>query len=665
VVIKNNLEAMNAGRHMGIVASGRAKSTEKLSSGYQINRAADNAAGLAISEKMRKQVRGLDRAARNIEDGIGYVQVADGALREVHDMLQRVNELAVQAANGTNSPSDREHINREVQQIKSEMERIFVTTSFNERKIWEDTEHPVINVMGDLMIQSATPSTPYLNRTVTNDNYDKISLNNYAIQLDETGMVLSWTGYNGTDYQTSVIGWDKFNAKNNWSFQIADYFRPEDKDLFDSAGNPVFDFPVSFSVSSDSRQPDIIKALNGTYVYSHPYSSISASFEEPNKGGAMHMGSASIVYTAAYASRTNATNNTPFDFNNGSDSYIEPSSRNGNMIAGPSATTVAAARNDTQPWVFEFEMDGIGTVTGTSSSISYWAPSDRDDDDYGYWWDWSYYSDGSRRKSTITHSASGDLKGLMGALTGKKGSADVAGLLTAANGGDCDHGGTIQISFDLRSKNDYTYGKGQTSNAVGSFYMSISVSPSDTEQTIFNKVRDALNSRTVVDLQTNSTNNSYFYNQHYSFNNSPIQVKRYLIDYDYDDIDLSIHSGANVIDKIPMKYECLRLATLGMTDTNVLTEEEAGKTLDTLTGALRIVSHQRSVFGAYQNRLEHAFAVDKNASENTQSAESRIRDTDMAKEMIQYSNFNILEQSGTAMLAQANQSNNLALSLLG
>lgn len=138
-----------------------------------------------------------------------------------------------------------------------------------------------------------------------------------------------------------------------------------------------------------------------------------------------------------------------------------------------------------------------------------------------------------------------------------------------------------------------------------------------------------------------------------------------MIDYDYDDIDLSIHSGANVIDKIPMKYECLRLATLGMTDTNVLTEEEAGKTLDTLTGALRIVSHQRSVFGAYQNRLEHAFAVDKNASENTQSAESRIRDTDMAKEMIQYSNFNILEQSGTAMLAQANQSNNLALSLLG
>ncbi len=664
MVIKNNLGAMNAGRHMGIVASGRAKSTEKLSSGYQINRAADNAAGLAISEKMRKQVRGLDRAARNIEDGIGYVQVADGALSEVHDMLQRVNELAVQAANGTNSPSDREHINREVQQIKSEMERIFVTTSFNERKIWEDTEHPVINVMGDLMVQSATPSTPYLSQGITNDNYDKISMNNYSIKLDDDGMVLSWKGYNGTDYQTSLIGWDKFNAQNNWSFQIADYFRPEDKDLFDSAGSPVFDFPVSFSVSSDSQKPDIIKALDGTHIYSYPSTSMTPSFEEPNQGGAMYMSGASLVYTAAYASRTNATNNTPFDFDNGSDGYIEPSSRNGNLIAGPSATTVADARNDTRPWVFEFEMDGIGTVTGTSTQISYSAPSDREDDDYGHWWEWIHWSDGSSTKSTITHTTSGDLKGLMGALTGKK-SSGAPGLLTSANGGDCDNGGTIQIAFDLRAQNDYTYGNGQTSDYVGMFWMSIDVRPGDTETTIFNKVQDALNNRTVVDLQTNNAQNSYFYNQHYNYKDSPIKVKRYLIDYDYDDIDLSIHSGANVIDKIPMKYECLRLATLGMTDTNVLTEEEAGKTLDTLTGALRIVSHQRSVFGAYQNRLEHAFAVDKNASENTQSAESQIRDTDMAKEMIQYSNFNILEQSGTAMLAQANQSNNLALSLLG
>ncbi len=115
MVISHNMKAMNANRQMKILSSHKAKDTEKLSSGYKINRAADNAAGLSISEKMRKQIRGLDRAARNIEDGIGYVQVADGALHEVHDMLQRINELAVQAANGTNSPTDREHINQEVQ----------------------------------------------------------------------------------------------------------------------------------------------------------------------------------------------------------------------------------------------------------------------------------------------------------------------------------------------------------------------------------------------------------------------------------------------------------------------------------------------------------------------------------------------------------------------
>ena len=138
MVIQHNMAALNANRQFGIVTDKIASSTEKLSSGYKINRSADNAAGLSISEKMRKQIRGLDRASKNIEDGISYVQVADGALNEVHDILQRINELAVQSANGTNSESDRAHINDEVQQLKTEMERIFTTTSFNEKQIWEE-----------------------------------------------------------------------------------------------------------------------------------------------------------------------------------------------------------------------------------------------------------------------------------------------------------------------------------------------------------------------------------------------------------------------------------------------------------------------------------------------------------------------------------------------
>ena len=108
MVVQHNLQAMNANRQLGVTMNGQQKSTEKLSSGYRVNRAADDAAGSAISEKMRKQIRGLDQASTNANDGVSAVQTAEGALNEVHDMLQRMNELAVQAANGTNSASDRE-----------------------------------------------------------------------------------------------------------------------------------------------------------------------------------------------------------------------------------------------------------------------------------------------------------------------------------------------------------------------------------------------------------------------------------------------------------------------------------------------------------------------------------------------------------------------------
>ena len=116
MVVQHNLTAMNSNRMLGLTASTQAKSTEKLSSGYKINRAADDAAGLAISEKMRKQIRGLTQASSNAQDGISAVQTAEGALTEVHDMLQRMNELAVKAANGTNSESDRTAIQQEIDQ---------------------------------------------------------------------------------------------------------------------------------------------------------------------------------------------------------------------------------------------------------------------------------------------------------------------------------------------------------------------------------------------------------------------------------------------------------------------------------------------------------------------------------------------------------------------
>ena len=131
MVVQHNLQAMNSNRMLGVTTSSQAKVTEKLSSGYKINRAADDAAGLSISEKMRKQIRGLDQASNNAQDGVSAVQTAEGALAEVHDMLQRMNELAVQAANGTNSTSDRTAIQNEIDQLTTEIDRVAETTKFN------------------------------------------------------------------------------------------------------------------------------------------------------------------------------------------------------------------------------------------------------------------------------------------------------------------------------------------------------------------------------------------------------------------------------------------------------------------------------------------------------------------------------------------------------
>ena len=135
MVVQHNLTAMNSSRMLNITTSSQAKSTEKLSSGYKINRAADDAAGLAISEKMRRQIRGLTQASSNAQDGISCVQTAEGALTEVHDMLQRMNELAVKAANGTQTTADRGYINQEVQALVSEIDRVASTTTFNEKNL--------------------------------------------------------------------------------------------------------------------------------------------------------------------------------------------------------------------------------------------------------------------------------------------------------------------------------------------------------------------------------------------------------------------------------------------------------------------------------------------------------------------------------------------------
>ena len=173
MVVQHNLTAMNSNRMLGLTTSSQAKSTEKLSSGYKINRAADDAAGLSISEKMRRQIRGLTQASSNAEDGISCVQTAEGALNEVHDMLQRINELAVKGENGTLSSVDRSYIQSEVKQLMSEIDRVQSTTTFNEQNLLDGS-------FSNKGLQVGAESGQHITVTIRNMNTNELLANAVA-----------------------------------------------------------------------------------------------------------------------------------------------------------------------------------------------------------------------------------------------------------------------------------------------------------------------------------------------------------------------------------------------------------------------------------------------------------------------------------------------------
>ena len=175
MVVQHNLTAMNANRNLSTVTGAQQKSTEKLSSGYRINRAADDAAGLSISEKLRSQIRGLDKAASNSQDGISLVQVAEGALNETHSILQRMNELATQAANDTNTSSDRDALQQEMDQLTSEIDRIRSTTQFNSMNLLDGTFTGMRLQVGALSGQSISISITNMNASTLKVSGLKVS----------------------------------------------------------------------------------------------------------------------------------------------------------------------------------------------------------------------------------------------------------------------------------------------------------------------------------------------------------------------------------------------------------------------------------------------------------------------------------------------------------
>lgn len=668
MVIQHNLAAMNANRQFKINTDKTRKIAEKLSSGYKINRSADDAAGLAMSEKMRRQIRGLGQAAENIQEGIGYVQTAEGALNEVHDMLQRMNELAVKSANGTSTDEDREYIDAEVQQLKEELDRIFDTTTFNEIKIWEPDPDARVQI-GTERKQAVTVKSTYETLDITNDNCGVIAWGSYKINAtDADGVSVSWTGYNGTQYETQKISWDEL-AANKYSFEMSDYFdQTTAPELFDANGNPVFKHKLAFNVEETATIADIVTCINGKTFSSTPSADMNARYED-SSGNSVSRGfyvtTSSLSYAAAYASHASGVAGA-HDFDAADDAFLEPISGTTNLTSKPSATTVSAARTDDTGWEFTFNMAGIGEVKATSYDITYYG-YDRTTDDEGLWWAWDWrYKNGVKEwyKYGLPNDGEGTLAGIMDALTGDENDS-TPGLLNKnlgqGNSGCADEGGYIYLYFDINAVNEFIFGDNQKSDYVGGFTLCLSVSNTDTEQTILDKINDSLNSSTIFDFYTGNGGSSY---DKVTIGNPGYNTHQIDVPIWGGKCKFHVQAGTEAGQRIEIQYEALSNIFLELEDVDVLDVAGCNDAIDRIKSAINEISKQRSDFGAYQNRLERSYNVNKNTQENTQYSESRIRDTDMAKTMVEYSNHNVLLQAGQAILSQMNNYNQGVLQLL-
>ena len=484
MVVQHNLTAMNANRMLGLTTGAQAKSTEKLSSGYRINRAADDAAGLSISEKMRRQIRGLDQASTNADDGISAVQTAEGALNEVQDMLQRMNELAVQAANGTNSENDRSYIQSEIDQLATEIDRVAETTKFNETYLLKGD-----GVGGKYVDLGTTSQCTGLALTGGQQASPATGVN-YSVDRD---------------VQMKVAHTLDFSADSTLDITIAgaNYALKDYADIDDLAA----------AISSNEKVNSVdITYENGLYATS----GAGAKFELTN---------------------TNKTT----------------------TIAGDVTFKVASSHT----------LDSVeGTITIDSAV-------DANDITIKFTVATMLDEDGNRVFDEKTTNQS------------------IASKLTALNISFTEHDGV----FTVKTASTMT-----------------------------------VNAAATV-----------------------------------DNLEFNLHVGADSskTNKIGVSIASMSADGLGVSGIKVTSEKTATDAIDVIAQAIQKVSKQRSELGAVQNRLEHTINNLDNVVENTTAAESRIRDTDMAKEMVKYSNLNILGQAGQSMLAQANQANQGVLSLLG
>ncbi len=532
MVVQHNLRAMNANRMLGITQGTLSKSAEKLSSGYKVNRAADDAAGLAISEKMRKQIRGLSQASLNAEDGISAVQTAEGALTEVHDMLQRMNELATKAANGTNALSDRQTIQDEVDQLLTEIDRVAETTKFNDTYLLKgdkDTVKKYINAkdagLDGVLAEGATKATFTMN----------------TLKVGDTVQIAGKT------------------------YTIGEYDNTAKGEVKDANGNVTQ------------------TAVDGNYAH------IKASIQEAKVGEQITLDG--VQYTVV-------------GDKNAADTSKENADKNELNVK-----TITDKIHEGSHAVYK--------------GVNYYAMQDRVD---------------PKDATTVNDKANGVDDNNANVITAHKAYMMIQQELVLAN----------NIGTDVKQA-DIDIAKMKTVDAAGA--------ATAVNATGWGTVATDANQAAINNWGYSATTGKLSY----IIEKGQVNVK--------EDLNFSLHVGADadMTNKIGVGIKALDTAGLGIKGLNVKDTTGAAATyaIDSIADAIATVSSQRSLLGAVQNRLEHTINNLDNVVENTTSAESQIRDTDMATEMVKYSNANILSQAGQSMLAQGNQSNQGVLSLLG
>ena len=588
--IIHNMLAMNADRMLNLTGRYKAKSTEKLSSGYRINRAADDAAGLAISEKMRRQIRGLSQGVQNAQEGIGLCQVADGALNEVHDMLHRITELSVKAANGTNTESDREAIQQEVAQLLTEIDRISDTTTYNEQPIFQGTDIFMYDEDGNLMLESDIPFADFtiadldLGQSPFSAHAPADRLRLQAVVNNEDSLA------NGRKYNLV------FGDGSTSSSSIRLHYTYDGQDF-------VTEVPFS------DLSPENYNAETGTdgrpfwtrdFVYQNDD---GVGIKITQKIMADDSGSTEKKYSVSYAFENTGTVDCSMDFmfhvdtayNN--DDRCEGYYTNGHRIdrsciySSPGSDFVAGQTNSNL-------IDGIPdsfSIVDVDSALSFsekvaFTKGKPDSLSIGYYHDicnWDYYD------SLDDHLGRNMVRNDLGFSMMWK--------------FDMTAGNTQEVEFD--------YGIAATkqdANLLG----------------------------------------------------VPLQMSKAPL-VDHEGIhSIWIHSGAEAGVGQWIELAEMNTEVLGIKYLDVSTVSGAETAMTAVKSALNSVSKLRSNVGAQQNRLEHTVDNENNIVENTTAAESRLRDADIAEEMVGFSNANILEQAGASMVAQANQQPNYILQLL-